>query len=149
MRFIEEVYPILITVAPPEGVDATYIRDMAAFFERQWKLKRRYALISASASGNAGASAHGRKLIVDYANSPRVRAMSKEFCVGAATIVPNAFARGALTALLWLWTPPTPHYAAAAAEDAADYCIGQLEAARIALPGGAAALRARAIELAR
>lgn len=141
MQFIEDYLPLLVVIGPPNGYDPSIIERMNDAYERLWKQGKRYSLLSYTPRKAAQTGAHGRKLIAEWANRPRVRAMSKELCVGSATVVQSALERGAITALLWLWTPASPHHLAASAEDGLDYCIRQLEAAELPLGMPAAELR--------
>jgi hypothetical protein len=145
VRFVEDFFPLLFAVSPEDGYDENVIRVMSAGYERFWARGDRYALISLSSSRGSVVNARGRRLITDWANSPRVRAMSKEFCVGSATIVTSALARGALTAILWLWTPATPHEAVSTPEEAVDFCLKKLAQAGVKLPRSAEVLREEAL----
>lgn len=141
LRFIEDDLPLLIIVSPMGGYDEAAIREMNARCEGLWTRGARYALISSTPKGASTTGARGRKLIAEWANRPRVRQMSKQHCVASATIVENAVARGALTAILWLWTPPAPHKAVAAPGEAIDWCMEHIERAGLALPRPAPELR--------
>lgn len=141
-RFVLDAFPLIVCVSPRKhGTDT--IERMAEGYERLFARGERYALISATPRDADGMGARERKQIADWANSPRVRSASKELCVGSATIVGNALARGALTAILWLWKPSSPHQVFTANDEAIDWCLGQLEAARVRQPQGAAATRAQ------
>ena len=128
VEFIEEAFPLVVCVMPaamsPGMVDA-----MATGFERMFQKGERYALISCNRRGTASMLAKERRLIADWANQPRVRELSSKLCVGSATIVESPIQRAALTAILWFWTPASPHQAAGNAVEAVDYCAGRLEAA--------------------
>lgn len=150
MQFILDHWPLLIVISPPTGYDAATIRAMNDGYERIWEKGERYALVSHSPpSAEAATGARSRKLIAEWANSPRVRRMSKEMCVGSATIVRSALARGSLTALLWLWSPSSPHHVAASPEEAVDWCLGQLANAKVPLQAPAADVRRAALALMR
>ncbi|MDQ3031593.1 MAG: hypothetical protein M3Y87_04190 [Myxococcota bacterium] len=110
-------------------------------YEQLFARRERYSLISAAPSDADSMGARERKQIADWANTPRVRSVSRELCVGSATIVGNALARGALTAILWLWKPASPHEVFTASDDAVEWCLAQLERERVPLPLGAAAMR--------
>lgn len=149
VRFVEDLFPLLISVGPTDGFDAHQVERMAAYYTRLFKRGKRYAVISCSPKGASATNARGRKLIVDWAQSKEVREMSAKLCVGSATLVPNALARGALTAILWVWTPAAPHLACATVEQALDWCLGRLRASHVALPEEPDEMRRRALELLR
>jgi hypothetical protein len=142
---IEDDLPLLIVISPARGYDADSIGELNAECERIWKRGDRYAMISRTPKGGSATGPRGRKLIADWANRPRVRQMSKELCVGTATIVEGAIARGALTALLWVWTPAAPHHVASTIEDAVDWSLRAIERAGLTLPRPRAEVRQRAI----
>jgi hypothetical protein len=149
VRFVEDLFPLLIVVSPDTGYDESTIALMSTGYERLWARGERYALVSTSSSRANPVTARGRRLIVDWANSPRVRTMSAKYCVGSATVVPNALARGALTAILWLWTPATPHEAVSTPEDGVDFCLKKLAETGVKLSRPAPRVRESALELLR
>jgi hypothetical protein len=104
----------------------------------------RYALISASPRDAVFGAKH-RKQVADWSNSSRVRQKSAELCIGSATLARDALSRGALTAVLWLFKPASPHEVVATPEEGVDWCIAKLRAAGVALPRSAAGLRAAAL----
>jgi hypothetical protein len=141
MQFVEDAFPVVVLVSPVAGWDESTIRAMAAKFEEYWRKRQRYALITHTPRGSAAATAKTRKLITDWANEPKVREMSARWCVASATIVPNAIARGALTAMLWVWTPSSPHHVAGTPEEALDFCLDRIAKANVALPDTPEAVR--------
>jgi hypothetical protein len=75
--------------------------------------------------------AHERKKIVAWMNEPAFQTRQKQFNVGSATIIRSAAARGCLTAITWVWTPPTPQYYPGTIREAAEWCIRKLEEADV------------------
>lgn len=149
VRFLEDLFPLIITVGPSDGFDAHQVELMAAYYAKLWKRGKRYSLISCSPLEAKATSARGRKLIVDWAQSKEVRENSAKFCVGSTTVVPNALARGALTAILWAWSPAAPHEACATVEEALDWCLRQLRANHVAMPEEPDEMRRRALQILR
>jgi hypothetical protein len=141
---IEELAPLIISVGPVRSYDDAAIAAMNELYEKLWAKGERYALINLSPSAAENPTARSRKLIVDWASRPRVKKMAAELCVAAATIVPNPFFRGALTAILWLWTPPMPHLAAGTAEEAVAYTTDAIVRAKLPTRIDTAQTRARA-----
>jgi hypothetical protein len=139
IRFVEDYWPLLLSVGPRVWDERT-VADMAAGYERYFERGERYALISGSPR-ESSIGARERKLITDWTNLPRVRERSGALCVGSATIVRNALSRGALTAILWIWKPASPHLAAATSDEAIDYCLGQLSSAGVRLNGAPESIR--------
>ncbi len=129
-----------------DGFDEESIREMDAEYERLWARREKYAVISHSPKNAQATGARGRKLIADWANRPRVRDMSKAYCIGSATTVENTIARGALTAVLWLWTPAAPHQVASTPEEAVDWCIAQLGKTGVPIPEAKETFRAKVLD---
>ncbi|MFO0682654.1 MAG: hypothetical protein U0234_11410 [Sandaracinus sp.] len=127
VELFEDHRPLVVVVSPAVVTAAT-IDAMASAYERLFQRGRRYASISVSRRGGATVGARERRAIAEWANSPRVREMSKELCVGSSTIVEGALQRAALTAIQWFWTPIAPHRAVATAAEAVDFCHERLKA---------------------
>ena len=131
VQFNDSLWPLLITMGPDIWTEQN-VTEMADGFERYFARGERYALITASPRDSVMA-ARERKRVTDWSNTARVRDRSGELCVGSATIVRSALARGALTAIMWIWKPASPHLAVADTNEAMDYALAQLAAAGIAL----------------
>jgi len=131
--FIEDAMPLIISVMPRE-ISGRVVDQLATGFERFFEKGERYALISCSMRGSAGMLAKERRLVADWANQPRVREQSARYCVGSATLVESAIERAALTAIMWFWTPASPHRAAASPTEAIDFCLERLGAAGLTCP---------------
>jgi len=52
----------------------------------------------------------------------------------SAVLVESAIERAALTAIMWFWTPASPHRAAASPTEAIDFCLERLGAAGLTCP---------------
>jgi len=143
IRFIDDCFPLIISIGPRIWQDST-IDDMAAGYERYFARGERYTLVSASPQGYVFGAKH-RKQVADWSNSARVRQKSGELCLGSATLARDALSRGALTAILWLFKPASPHQAVATPEEGVDWCIAKLQDAGVALPRSAAGLRSSAL----
>ncbi len=133
MRFIDDLFPMLV-VLHDSLFDDREMHDMVAGYERYFQRQERYAVLIASPGDSVQIDARGRKLIGDWVNEPRVRELSGRLCVGSAVVVPSAVSRGALTASLWFWTPPTPLRATATIETGIDYCLGRLALTNVPVP---------------
>lgn len=141
VQFVEDFFPLLLAIGPATWTEAT-VADMAVSYERYFRRGERYALVS---GGGGTIAARERGAIGKWADSPRVREKSRELCVGSATITRGALARGALTALLWIWRPASPHHIAATPEEAVDWCLLRLAEAKLALPRSSEVVRREAI----
>ena len=97
--------------------------------------------------GSIAPGANERKLLADWVRSPRVREQSGRLCVAAATTVNGSVMRGALTAIMWFWTPPFTLKVVASASQGIDFCLAQLTAAKIQLLLTPEGLKMRALSL--
>ncbi|WP_053237436.1 hypothetical protein [Sandaracinus amylolyticus] len=147
-RLLEDAFPIIVSVAPMRYDDRTVDR-MAELFEQHFQRGKRYAIISVTPAEAEAPDARQRKRIADWASSPRVRDMSRKLCVGSATLVKDALARGALTAILWVWKPANPHHVTTSVDDALDWCLAKLAEEKLAMPLGPDGTRSRALSLIR
>lgn len=140
MEYFEGSWPLLVCLGP-KVYDRAAVELMQSSFERYFLRADRYALVTVSPRGSTPPGAHERKAIAEWANSPRVREFSKRLCVGSASVVENALMRGALTAMMWIWTPASPHKAVSTVDEAIDYTLDKLNTAQVPLPRGGQALR--------
>lgn len=140
MEYYEGSWPLLVALSP-KVYDRAAVAEMQASFERYFQRGQRYALVTVPPHGSTPPGANERKAIAEWANSPRIRDYSKKLCVGSASVVENALMRGALTAMMWIWTPASPHKAVSTADEAIDYCLEKLESGNVPLPRGGEALR--------
>src|SRR5205085_2172411 len=90
--------------------------------------------------------AKARKAVAEWLRGKDVQEYSRTLCVGAASVLESALSRGALTALMWLWTPPMPLRACATADEGLDYCLGRLEAEGVPLRRSAAQVRRETLD---
>jgi hypothetical protein len=148
MRFIDDTFPLLV-VLHGARFDAAEMRDMVEGYERYFERGARYTVLIVSPGIFVRLGARERKLIGAWVNDPRVRELSGKLCVGSATVVPSAMARGALTAILWFWTPPWPNCAVSTVEEGLDFCIGKLADASLPLPRPTEEIRAAVLGMLR
>jgi hypothetical protein len=139
MQLVSEAFPLLVLILP-QRFDAQSVQAMAELYEPYFAGGERYAAVSLQPPGGVAPGAAERKLIIDWVDSPRVRRLTEQLCVASATVVPNAVARGALTAMMWVWKPSIPIHPVASLEEGLTYCVQLLKAAGIALPMGDAQL---------
>jgi hypothetical protein len=77
------------------GYSEQEFKEMVAGYDALFARGDRYALITYTPDGGELPGAKERKRIAEWAESPRVRDLSKKLCVGSATIVENALMREA------------------------------------------------------
>ncbi len=133
MLFIEDAFPLLVIVGA-RRFDEAETRSMADGFQRYFVRGQRYAVLSASPRDAELPGATARKMVTDWLRRDDVQKSTRALCVGAASVNENAVTRGALTALMWVWTPPMPVRPVRSIDEGLDYCLSRLEAAALALP---------------
>jgi hypothetical protein len=145
VRFIESTYPVIILLGD-RPIDSAVVRTMDGHFRRYFDAGKRYALLTASPPNTNYLDAKGRKLVADWANEPHVREFSRKLCVGTATVITNALARGVYTALTWIWTPTSPVKPVSSVAQGIAYCFERLRAEKIALPESEELLSGRIVD---
>ena len=130
MKFVLDVFPLVVTVGAMMQSDAEH-DEMVAGFDELFARGERYALITYSPEGAEMPNARARKRIADWADSSHVRIFSKKLCVASATVVHGQLARGALTAIMWVWKPVAPHKVVTTPLEGIDWCLERLEAAQV------------------
>lgn len=112
-------FPFVHVRYPPElATDA----EVRAFIEEQRSIvnrKRRFVML-VDASQLANSSSVQRRMYAEWMREAEVP--SRLYCVGMAVVLKNPILRGALQAVLWIFTPPTPIEAFGDLESAATRC---------------------------
>jgi hypothetical protein len=116
------------------NVEDLDFEQLSAGFERYFQRGEMYAVLNVTLLAAPRIDARDRRRIVDWANQPRVQRYSKRLCVGSATVVARAWERHALTAIQWLWTPPSPLLAATTVSEGLDFCVSCLVERAVPLP---------------
>lgn len=132
MRFIDECFPLIITISAPT-FDDKEVKSMAEGFERYFARGERYAVLSATPRNAPAPGQRERRLIAEWANHPRVRDYSKRLCVGSATVAANPLTRAALSVIMAVWKPPAPFEIAPTLEKGLDYCLRRIQEERLAM----------------
>lgn len=143
---VDSAFPIVVS-AHPTSAGPTAVAHVLAAYEANFARERRFAFITRSLPGGTRLTAHDRLKIAEWANTPRVRELTRRWVVCSAAIVAGRLERGTMTALLWLWTPPSPHSTCATSEEAVGFCLARLEAAGLVRDDQRARLQARAMSL--
>lgn len=141
MRFIDRWSPLIVCVR--EGrPQLDEVAQLSAGFESYFERGVPYAVLTVSHAGATAPSAEERRRLADWANHERVRRLSRELCVGSATVVAREWERHALVALSWLWKPVIPHQVVTKVGEGVSFCLSSLLARRVRLPVGREALAA-------
>ena len=133
MHFFVDAFPLIVTVSAPVW-DAAEVRALIEGFEPYFQGRARYAVLSV-APPKAPAPGHAeRKMIGEWTSHPRVREAIKRLCVGAATVVPSAIERAALSIIWALGKPPCPSEATPTIERGLDFCFMRMREEGLELP---------------
>src|SRR6478736_2627825 len=126
-RLILDYFPIAIVTLGASAKRDDYAGLLDAI-DRHVIAKREPYVIITDTRGSGGApSADVRKLIGDWMKKNATGHTS----LGSVTIISSPIIRGALTALYWLFQPPSAQHVAANWDEARDWSVGQLRGARI------------------
>jgi hypothetical protein len=132
----------LVVLRCPARVEEGSLAPLIDDFEACHAQGHRFALLVDATAMQNMPSARWRRGLTDWANDPRVLAETRRYSVGTALLIASPLARGVYTALLWLWKPPTPHYAAATMSAAIEWCCQRLTLAAVPLGAALEAQRA-------
>jgi hypothetical protein len=133
VRFFVEGFPLIVTVSAATW-DPAEVRALIDGFEPYFQAGKRYAVLSVP-TPKAPAPGHvERKLLGAWTSHPRVRDAIKRLCVGAATVVPSAIERAALSIIWALGKPPCLSEATATIERGLDFCLERIRREGLHLP---------------
>ncbi|UJR79984.1 hypothetical protein [Sandaracinus amylolyticus] len=133
LHFEENRFP-LVTLRCPSAFDLRAAEALQSGLERLFARRQKFVLVCDIRPVSRVPDAVVRKRLADVMNLPRVREGQSQFQVGSANVVDSAPLRAALTALLWLWTPPTPMGTFAGVAEAERWAIERLRAAGVDVP---------------
>lgn len=142
MRAVHSLGPVVVIVCP-ERIDDVFVRALAHDFEPILCGDARYACITDTTRLLELPGPKQRKVLADWMNRTDVGDRQKVLNVGSSTLIQSAPMRAILTALYWLWTPPTPQHASRDVDDALDWCVSMLARDKVPLGTDEAHLRAR------
>jgi hypothetical protein len=125
MRFIDDWFPLLVVLQNARFGESE-MKALTAGYESYFRRNERYAVLTVSPGNFVPPGAKERKLVADWLSDPRVRDASSRLCVGSGTVFPSAVVRGALTALMWLWKPPSDFHLVSTAEEGLEHCVARL-----------------------
>ena len=133
MRFLVDCFPLVVTVSGAVW-DAAEVRALTDGFERYFQGSDRYAVLSVP-TPKAPAPGHAeRKMLGEWTNHPRVRDAIKRLCVGAATVVPSAVERAALSIIYAFGKPACPSEAVPTPERGLDFVLQRVREEGLRLP---------------
>lgn len=138
IEFSVDTFPVIVMriVGPYSEEDLyEYGRSLEYVFAR----KKKYAMIVEITDRAELPDARRRQIVANWWKS--VQHHQRLWNLGAAIVVPNGPLRGALTAITWLFSSPTPNRYFATMAEAIDWIEELLREADLELPAGIDALR--------
>jgi len=142
MRVVHPLGSVVVIACPPRFDDA-FVSSLATEFDVIFAGSSRFTVITDTSRIVDLPDAKMRKLLADWMNRDSVRKHQERLNVGSSTVLRNAAMRAIVTALYWLWTPPTPQHAARDTDEALDWCVARLRDANVPLGMDEATIRAR------
>ncbi|HVZ37135.1 MAG TPA: hypothetical protein VG963_32150 [Polyangiaceae bacterium] len=133
MRFIDKWLPLIVLVQE-SNLDRDELAQMSTGLEPFFQRGLPYSVLTVMRIEARPPDALARMRLARWLNQPRVRRISKELCVGSATVTAREGERKVMQALCWLWNPATPHRAVASVSEGLHFCLDRLTAANVALP---------------
>jgi hypothetical protein len=131
MKVNESMWPIVVFTLGETTTDDDW-RRMFATYDEIYTRRQLFHAITDGMSIKSFPTSAQRRLIADLSREHESR--SRRWCVGGATVLPNAVARGVVTALTWLAPPVYKLTYHATFADAHDEAVRTLEARGVALP---------------
>jgi hypothetical protein len=122
---VEAAWPVVVIDCPSAFADDS-VETLAKGFERIFTRREVFAVAVDTSRVQHVPGARWRKAMAAWMNDEGFRAKQARYNAGSATVLRSAPVRGALTALGWLWKPPTPQAYPADLCDAVDWCIARL-----------------------
>ncbi|MBC7173467.1 MAG: hypothetical protein H5U40_13590, partial [Polyangiaceae bacterium] len=124
-----EQWPLVITTMHDGVTDADYEAYFAEFEARVLSRGSHFASLVDASRLTEPPTAAQRKKIADWQEAELERGTQFNVCV--AMVLTNRIVRGALTALHWVFPPPTPTTAISTYDEAHAWCLSRLERAGV------------------
>ena len=126
----DSCWPLVIATMP-QKVSLDSLHTLEQFYERCFARRERFASVTDTTALRSLPDAVWRKRLADWLNAPAFRERNRLYNVGSATILTWAPVRATLTAIQWLWEPPSPQYYASDMRSAVDWCVERLQAEKV------------------
>lgn len=130
LRLIVENWPIVVMELADGASKQEYVEVLDAMTKHVENRRQPFVTVTDSRRIRSIPPADVRKYIADWM---KLHAKTSR-AVGAVTILDSALMRGALTALYWLFTPPTPQEYAKDWREAHTWALSRLHAEKVDVP---------------
>lgn len=132
LKLSTEYWPVVITTLQDGATDDDYDRYFADFRTNVLERRQRFASLVDASGVHVPPTAAQRKKIADWEKAESER--GSRYNVGIAMVFTSRVVRGGLTALHWLFPPPTPTVTFGTRAEALVWCIEQLDDAGVDIP---------------
>jgi hypothetical protein len=129
-RLFLDYQPVFILTLGANGTRDDYAGLLAAVDRHVIATREPYIILTDTRGSASAPSADVRRLISDWMKKNDLGNTS----LGSVTIISSAVIRGALTALYWLFEPKSPQAIVGTWDEARDWSVEKLRAARIPPP---------------
>jgi hypothetical protein len=124
----------LVFLNCPRDINAEFIVEFERGFEALFARKQKFVMICDLSAVGKVPDALTRKKLADVLNRSDFKDRQAAYQVGSANLVDSAPIRAALTALLWIWHPPSPMTAPPTRAEAVKWGIERLREAGAHVP---------------
>lgn len=138
MKLDETMWPIAVFTLGEATTDDDW-RGMFAHYEAFYTRRQLFHAITDASRARSFPTPAQRKLIAELSRDHEPR--SRKWCVGGATVLTSAVARGVLTAITWLAPPVYKLTYHATLDEAVDEASRTLQAKGVVVPAPAASSR--------
>ncbi len=112
-------FPFVFVHFPPENATDAEVRALIDEQRRILQRKQRFVMLIDSSRPTSSSSVQ-RRMYADWMREAEVP--SRLYCAGMAVVLASPILRGAMQAVLWVFTPPMPVETFADIDDAARRC---------------------------
>jgi hypothetical protein len=141
MQIDESHWPVVVATCPTKFTLAS-VEEMARAFDRILGRREKFVLVVDATPLTSIPDARWRRALTEWMNDPDFRARHARYNLGSANVLPFAAPlRAVMTAITWLWNPPTPQHYPTDVPHAIDWAFERLRAAHVDIPDAVLAWR--------
>ena len=136
MDIDDSCWPVVVATCPTT-FPLESVGEMATAFGKLLARREKFVLIVDARPLRQIPDARWRKELAAWMNDPGFRDTQARYNLGSANILPVAAPlRAVMTAITWLWNPPTPQSYPGEMRDAIDWALERLDKAGVTGPAG-------------
>lgn len=131
---IDDTHFPLVFLTCPREITPEFMVEFERGFESLFARKSKYVMVCDLCAVAKVPDALMRRRLADVLNRPDFKERQASYQVGSANLIDSAPIRAALTALLWIWHPPSPMATPATRADAIKWSLERLREERVPIP---------------